>query len=122
MQPEPMCVPPLMGLGALHFDGHDRSLSLAEVGARAAMSQRRLASQDRLGSNDGPTGPTLCDGSPWFWDDVSRGSLAGCPGRSYICRASRKPEQRHLSHLRIGCRDWGWVRTWPPKGNQRVSR
>lgn len=73
---EPMWrVPPLMGLGALQFRRPRSILSLAEVGARAAMSQRRLASQDRLDPTICPTGPTLCDGSPWFVVTYLRGSL-----------------------------------------------
>lgn len=39
------------------------------------MSQRRLASQDRLDPTICPTGPTLCDGSPWFVMTYLRGSL-----------------------------------------------
>jgi len=73
---EPMWrVPPLMGLGALQLRRPRSILSLAEVGARAAMSQRRLASQDRLDPTICPTGPTLCDGSPWFVMTYLRGSL-----------------------------------------------
>ena len=73
---EPMWrVPPLTGLGSLQLRRPRSILSLAEVGARAAMSQRRLASQDRLDPTICPLGSALCDGSPWFAVTYLRGSL-----------------------------------------------
>jgi outer membrane receptor protein involved in Fe transport len=73
---EPMWrVPPLMGLGSLQLRRPRSILSLAEVGARAAASQRQLSSQDRLDATVCPLGATLCDGSPWFVMTYVRGSL-----------------------------------------------
>lgn len=73
---EPMWrVPPLTGLGSLQLRRPRSILSLAEVGARASMSQRRLASQDRLDPTICPLGAANCDGSPWFVVTYLRGSL-----------------------------------------------
>ncbi len=73
---EPMWrVPPLTGLGSLQLRRPRSILSLAEVGARASMSQRRLASQDRLDPTICPLGAAACDGSPWFVVTYLRGSL-----------------------------------------------
>jgi len=73
---EPMWrVPPLTGLGSLQLRRPRSILSLAEVGARAATSQRRLSSQDRLDPTICPLGGAVCDGSPWFVVTYLRGSL-----------------------------------------------
>lgn len=73
---EPMWrVPPLMGLGALQFRRPRSMLALAEIGARAAASQRRLSSQDLQDPTICPLGSTLCDGSPWFVVTYLRTSL-----------------------------------------------
>ncbi len=68
-------VPPLWGMGALQFRRPRSMLALAEIGARAAASQRRLASQDKLDATICPLGMAQCDGSPWFVATYLRTSL-----------------------------------------------
>ncbi len=68
-------VPPLWGLGALRLRRPRSILSLAEVGARAGASQRRLSSQDKLDATICPPGATICDGSPWFVVTYLRASM-----------------------------------------------